>query len=497
MSRSETSHNPFSLIADFDGDISNLFNIEVDSQLPILPLRNMVLFPGVLVPVVVGRQQSLRLTKKAMKTGCYIGVVCQKDSSVDSPRREDLYDYGTVAKVVKIFELPDSTTTVILQGFCRFRLGEITKNRFYMVGEVTRLTDELPQESDKEFKALAEACRDLTLECLKLNENLRQEAVVTIRNINNDIFLVNFICTNLPFGIEEKDRLLQIDEVKVRAYQLLGILNREAQFGRLKEQIQNKTREELDQQQKEYFLQQQIKNIQSELGEAQNSDVVELREKAKQKEMPQNVQALFEKEVGKLEHINPQSPDYNVQLNYLSTLTALPWGTYTTDNLDIKHAERTLNRDHYGLEKVKERILEHLAVLKLRGDMKSPIICLYGPPGVGKTSLGRSIADALNRKYVRISLGGVHDEAEIRGHRRTYIGAMPGRIIKSLIKAESGNPVFILDEIDKVSSNNFNGDPQSALLEVLDPEQNDTFHDNYLDVDYDLSKILFIATANS
>lgn len=497
MSRSETSHNPFSLIADFDGDISNLFNIEVDSQLPILPLRNMVLFPGVLVPVVVGRQQSLRLTKKAMKTGCYIGVVCQKDSSVDSPRREDLYDYGTVAKVVKIFELPDSTTTVILQGFCRFRLGEITKNRFYMVGEVTRLTDELPQESDKEFKALAEACRDLTLECLKLNENLRQEAVVTIRNINNDIFLVNFICTNLPFGIEEKDRLLQIDEVKVRAYQLLGILNREAQFGRLKEQIQNKTREELDQQQKEYFLQQQIKNIQSELGEAQNTDVVELREKAKQKEMPQNVQALFEKEVGKLEHINPQSPDYNVQLNYLSTLTALPWGTYTTDNLDIKHAERTLNRDHYGLEKVKERILEHLAVLKLRGDMKSPIICLYGPPGVGKTSLGRSIADALNRKYVRISLGGVHDEAEIRGHRRTYIGAMPGRIIKSLIKAESGNPVFILDEIDKVSSNNFNGDPQSALLEVLDPEQNDTFHDNYLDVDYDLSKILFIATANS
>lgn len=264
---------------------------------------------------------------------------------------------------------------------------------------------------------------------------------------------------------------MQIDEVKVRAYQLLGILNREAQFGRLKEQIQNKTREELDQQQKEYFLQQQIKNIQSELGEAQNSDVVELREKAKQKEMPQNVQALFEKEVGKLEHINPQSPDYNVQLNYLSTLTALPWGTYTTDNLDIKHAERTLNRDHYGLEKVKERILEHLAVLKLRGDMKSPIICLYGPPGVGKTSLGRSIADALNRKYVRISLGGVHDEAEIRGHRRTYIGAMPGRIIKSLIKAESGNPVFILDEIDKVSSNNFNGDPQSALLEVLDPEQ--------------------------
>lgn len=497
MSRSETSHNPFSLIADFDGDISNLFQIDIDTRLPILPLRNMALFPGVLVPVVVGRQQSLRLTQKAMKTGCYIGVVCQRDASVDNPRRADLYDFGTVAKVVKIFELPDSTTTVILQGFCRFKLGDVTKNRFYMVGDVTKLDDVLPAPDDKEFKALAEACRDLTLECLKLNEGLRQEAVVTIRNINNDIFLINFICTNLPFDLNQKDGLLQIHDMKRRTYKLLEILNREVQFGRLKEQIQNKTREELDQQQKEYFLQQQIKNIQSELGEAQNADVQELREKAAQKHMPEAVQALFDKETGKLEHINPQSPDYNVQLNYLTTLTSLPWSTYTSDNLDIKHAERTLNRDHYGLEKVKERILEHLAVLKLRGDMRSPIICLYGPPGVGKTSLGRSVADALGRKYVRISLGGVHDEAEIRGHRRTYIGAMPGRIIKSLIKAESGNPVFILDEIDKVSSNNFNGDPQSALLEVLDPEQNDTFHDNYLDVDYDLSKILFIATANS
>lgn len=497
MSKNDMPQNPFSLIADFEGDISTLFDKEIDSTLPILPLRNMMLFPGIVSPISVGRESSLKLVSQVVKNDGYVGVVCQKEASVDAPTRDDLYDIGVVAKVVRVLQLPDNTTTVILQGYGRFALGEVTRSKPYMRAKAERIEEILPEKGDKEYQALADACKDATVNYLKMGDVPREDAMFAVRNINNPVFLVNFICTNLSFPLEEKGSLLSEADQKKRAYRLLSIVNRECQYVALKLSIQNQTREELDQQQKEYFLQQQIKNIQSELGESQNEDVKDLREKAAAKNMPEQVKAVFEKETAKLEHINPQNPDYNVQLNYLQTLVSLPWGAETKDNLNIRNAERTLNRDHYGMEKVKERILEHLAMLRLRKDMKAPILCLYGPPGVGKTSLGRSIAEALNRKYIRISLGGIHDEAEIRGHRRTYVGAMPGRIIKSLIKAEANNPVFILDEIDKVSQNNYNGDPQSALLEVLDPEQNNAFHDNFLDLDYDLSKVLFIATANN
>ena len=497
MSKEEVQQNPFSLIADFDGDISNLFEKEVADILPILPLRNMMLFPGVVAPVVVGRDSSLKLVGQAAKTGGFVGVVCQRDASVDTPTREDLYPIGVFAKVMRLIELPDATTTVILQSYARIEVGKTTRSKPYLRAHVSKLNEVLPEEHDKEYAALVDACKDATIRLLRMNESVREEAVFAVRNISHPVFLINFICTNLPFPLEEKAQLLAEEDQKKRAYRLLSILNRECQYATLKKNIQMRTREELDQQQKEYFLQQQIKNIQSELGEAQNEDVNQLREQAAALTMPPRILETFNKEVDKLGRINQQSPDYNVQLNYLQTLVSLPWGKETKDNLNIRNAERILNRNHYGMEKVKERILEHLAMLRLRKDMKAPILCLYGPPGVGKTSLGRSIAEAIGRKYVRISLGGIHDEAEIRGHRRTYVGAMPGRIVKSLIKAESNNPVFILDEIDKVSQNNYNGDPQSALLEVLDPEQNNAFHDNFLDIDYDLSKVLFIATANN
>ena len=427
-----------------------------------------------------------------------IAVTTQLDSTVETPTAKDLYPIGVVAKVMRVIELPDGVLTVILQSYSRFRLGEVTRMKPYMRAHVEKIPEILPEADDREYTALVDTCKDSTIRLIRMSDTVRDEAAFAIRNISNPIFLISFICTNLPFPIEEKSELLAINDEKERAFKLLSILNRESQYATLKRNIQNRTREDLDQQQKEYFLQQQIKNIQSELGDdSQNDDVREIMEKAKWLKMPDKVAATFNREVEKLTHINMQSPDYNVQLNYLQTLVSLPWGKDTKDNLNIKNAERILNRDHYGMEKVKERILEHLAVLRVRQDMKAPILCLYGPPGVGKTSLGKSIAAALGRKYVRISLGGVHDEAEIRGHRRTYVGAMPGRIIKSLIKAETDNPVFILDEIDKVSQNNYNGDPQSALLEVLDPEQNNTFHDNFLDLDYDLSKVLFIATANN
>ena len=458
MNKNETNQNPFSLIADFDGDITNIFNIEVGETLPILTLRNMVLFPGVVVPVVVGRQSSLKLTQRAAKSGQYIGVVCQREASTENPKADDLYPIGTVAKVVRILELPDQSITVILQGFCRFELKEIIKSRPYLVASVQKLDDVLPENEDKEFEAMADACKDLTIRYLQSNDSIREEATFAVRNIANRIFLVNFVCTNLPFPIEEKVELLHIADLKERTLKLISILNRECQFASLKASIQHRTREEIDQQQKEYFLQQQIRNLQDELGENENEDVREIRNKVNSKVIPEEVRQQIEKELGKLDHIPQQSPDYNVQLSYLQTVASLPWGEYTKDKLNIKSAERILNKEHYGLEKVKERILEHLAVLQRRGDMKAPILCLYGPPGVGKTSLGRSIAAALGRKYARISLGGIHDEAEIRGHRRTYIGAMPGRIIKSLIKVGSGNPVFILDEIDKVSGNNYNGE---------------------------------------
>lgn len=494
----DENQNPFSLVADFEGDESSVFETEVDDTLPILPLRNMVLFPGVVMPVAVGRKSSLKLITLAEKNKTNIGVVCQKVPETENPGYNDLYHTGTVAKIIRVLELPDQSITIILQGLSRFEFHEIVSTRPYITGRVTKLDEILPEKNDNEFDILVQTCRDQTIQYIKTNEQIPKESVFAIKNITNRMFLINFICANFTFSIPRKMELLKEPSLEIRAYNLLKLINKEIKYAELKADIQRKTREELDLQQREYFLQQQMKNIQDELGGApQEQEIRDLREQAATKKWGEEVAKTFEREVAKLERLNPQSPDYNVQLNYLQTLLSLPWNVYTVDNLNLKHAERVLDKDHYGLEKVKERILEHLAVLQLRGDLKSPIICLYGPPGVGKTSLGRSIATALNRSYVRVSLGGLHDEAEIRGHRRTYIGAMPGRIIKSMIKANSSNPVFILDEIDKITQNTVNGDPSSALLEVLDPEQNNAFHDNFIDVDYDLSKAMFIATANN
>ncbi|KAA6339766.1 Lon protease [termite gut metagenome] len=487
----------FSVIADFEGKKAELSNIKIDDNLPILPLRNMVLFPEVFVPVSVGRASSLKLVREAEKKDTFVAVVCQKSAQTDEPNFEDLHPIGTVGKIVRILDMPDNTTTVIIQGIRRMELKEITSVRPYMRGKLELLNDELPAIDDKEFTALAEACKDLTVRYIKTSDSLHQDSAFAIKNMDNHMVLVDFICTNLPLKKDEKIELLHINSLQKRAYRLLEILNREVQLAEIKMTIQMRAREDIDQQQREYFLQQQIKTIQDELGGGgQEQEVQEMREKAEKMKWNEEINTTFLKELNKLERTHSQSPDYSVQLNYLQTMLSLPWGTYTTDNLNLKNAEKTLNKDHYGLEKVKERILEHLAVLKLKGDMKSPIICLYGPPGVGKTSLGKSISSSLKRKYIRMSLGGVHDEAEIRGHRKTYIGAMPGRIIKGLIKAGSSNPVFILDEIDKINSDH-HSDPSSALLEVLDPEQNNAFHDNFLDVDYDLSKVMFIATANN
>ena len=497
---SDEEEPSFAMIADYEGSDENMFNvIDPDGEtLPVLPVRNMVLFPGVVMPVTIGRSSSLKLVKDAYKKELSIAVHCQKSPETENPTETDLYDVGTAARIVRIFEMPDMTTTVILHGVQRVQMVEVVKRRPYMTAKVTPLRDILPGKSNREFRAIVDNCKELAIKYTRLNIESQQDTIFALRNISNAVFLVNFICANLPFDIKEKSQLLIEPSMQERATQLLSILNREVQLSELKDNIQKRAKEELSQQQREYFLMQQMKNIQDELGgSVQDQDIAEMRDAAQLKKWNDEVAKLFEKEVVKLERTNPQSPDYNVQLNYLQTLLSLPWNEYTEDNLDMKNAQRTLDRDHYGLEKVKERIIEHLAVLKLRKDMKSPIICLYGPPGVGKTSLGKSIADALGRKYVRISLGGVHDEAEIRGHRKTYIGAMPGRIIKGLAKAGSSNPVFILDEIDKISQMTNNGDPSSALLEVLDPEQNNAFHDNFLDVDFDLSHVMFIATANN
>lgn len=468
---------------------------EVD--LPILPLRNMVMYPGVALPVSVGRAKSLQLIKEAYAQKQYIGVTCQKDMYVDEPEYKDLYEIGTIAEIVKILEMPDGSTTVILQGKRRFHLDNLTTFTPYLRGNISLLEEKMPKSNDKEFEALISAIKDMTFNILKTLGEPSRELMFALRNIENSHYLINFLCSNIPLNTQQKQDLLNIDSVKQRAFSLYTALSKEAQLIEIKASIQSRTREDLNQQQREHFLQQQIKTIQDELGgSVQEQDIQELKEKASKKKWDASVAVIFEKELRKLERLYPQSPDFSVQYNYLETLTDLPWNEFTKDNFNLKHAQKQLDKDHYGLEKVKDRILEHLAVLKLRGDLKSPIICLYGPPGVGKTSLGKSIAEALKRKYVRISLGGLHDEAEIRGHRRTYIGAMPGRIIQGLLKAGSSNPVFVLDEIDKIG-NDFKGDPASALLEVLDPEQNNAFHDNYLDIDYDLSNILFIATANN
>lgn len=492
-----TENNEISMLAEIQAEDDDIAAMEFDKEMPVMTLRNMVIFPSVIMPITIGRPSTLKLVNAAYKRRHPVAVVCQIQGDMDDPGYNNLYHTGVVGKVLRIFELPGGNTTVIMQSNGpKIHLDSITKVSPYLKGMVTPISEKENQENTDEFKALVETCKDLTAKYIETSERMSPDTIFAIKNLDNVGILVNFICANFPFPVEEKIQLLEADDLQSRLYLLVKILNREVQLANIKQTIQMRTREDIDRQQREYFLQQQIKNIQDELGNGQEDEIDDLRKKAMYKNWSADMRKLFEKEVTKLERTNSQSPDFNVQLTYLQTLLALPWEQYTTDNLNIKNAEKTLNKDHYGLEKVKERILEHLAVLKLKGDMKSPIICLYGPPGVGKTSLGRSIATALKRKYVRMSLGGVHDEAEIRGHRKTYIGAMPGRIIKSLIKAGYSNPVIILDEIDKLG-NDHRGDPGSAMLEVLDPEQNNTFHDNYLDVDYDLSKVMFIATANS
>jgi ATP-dependent Lon protease len=476
-----------------NGDIS----LDSGDILPILPLRNMVLYPGVLLPVSVARPKSLKLVHEAKERNQYIGVCTQKDKNIDDPNPDQLFSMGTVAKVVRILEMNDNSTTVILEGKSRFFLGEILSLKPYMKARINLSPEKIPNAEDGVFPALVSTIKDMAAKIIANAGMMPPETVFAIRNIDNPVFLINYVCVNFGLNVQEKQRLLEIDDILDRGYQLLDLLNKEWQLLEIKISIENKAKEGIDLQQKQYFLQQQMKTIQEELGGASpEQDIADFRERAKQKKWNENVAVLFEKELKKLERMTPHSPDYTTQLNYVETLLELPWNELTKDNFNLKNAQKVLDHDHFGMEIVKERILEHLAVLKLKGDMKSPIICLYGPPGTGKTSLGKSIARALNRKYVRISLGGLHDEAEIRGHRRTYIGALPGRIMQNIQKAQSANPVFVLDEIDKVAAD-YKGDPSSALLEVLDPEQNTSFHDNYLDVDFDLSKVMFIATANN
>ena len=464
-------------------------------DIPILPLRNMVLFPSMTMPVSVGREKSMRLIKEAEGNHGPIAVFCQKDSHVEDPIEKDLYRHGTIANIIKVLELPDGSTNVILQGRSACLLDNVLTVTPYLRGSVHLVEDKMPLVGDKEFEILMQSIAEVTLRMLRNMGTNGRELAFAMKNIDNPMYLMNFLATNISFDSDQKQHMLEERDIKKRAYLLFALLSREEQLVEIKANIQSRTREELSQQQRDHFLQQQIRTIQEELG-TDIDDIEQLQQRASEVKWSETIQKQFDKELRKLERLNPQTPDYSVQYAYLDNMLNLPWDTYTEDNFDLKQVEQKLNEDHYGLEKVKDRILEHLSVLKLRGDLKAPILCLYGPPGVGKTSLGKSIADALHREYARISLGGLHDEAEIRGHRRTYIGAMPGRIIAALAKCGSNNPVIVLDEIDKVGQD-FKGDPSSALLEVLDPEQNSRFHDNYLDVDYDLSKVLFIATANS
>lgn len=480
-----------------DEDESALDELQVPDTLPILPLRNTVLFPGVVIPISVGREKSLKLVRDVYSNKGMLGAASQMDLSVEEPHFEDINKIGTVAQIIKILEMPDGTTTVILQGKKRFELEEIISEEPFHVGRIRTIKDQRPEVEDNEYKALVSSVKDIAIKVIKLSPQIPNEASFAIKNIEGSSFLINFISSNSEIKHSQKQRLLEFDNIRDRAMKLLEYLVREVQVLELKDDIQSKVKTDMDQQQREYLLHQQMKTIQDELGGSPNDqDIMELEEKAEDKNWSEEVANTFEKELKKLQRLNPAAAEYSVQLNYLQELLDLPWNEYTEDNFDLKHAQKVLDNDHFGLEKVKDRIIEHLAVLKLKGDLKSPILCLYGPPGVGKTSLGKSIAESLNRKYVRMSLGGLHDESEIRGHRKTYIGAMPGRIIQGMKKAGSSNPVFILDEIDKVGSD-FRGDPSSALLEVLDPEQNNAFHDNFLEVDYDLSKVMFVATANN
>ncbi|WP_304335631.1 endopeptidase La [Capnocytophaga leadbetteri] len=465
--------------------------------LPILPLRNTVLFPGVVVPISAGRDASIRLINEANETTKTIGVVAQTDENTEIPEGKDVYRLGTVARILRVLKMPDGNVTIIIQGKKRFQIEGIVEEKPYIKAAITEVSDIKPDTNDKEFEAIIDAIRDLAIKIIQENPNIPSEAAFAIRNIESTSFLINFIASNMNATVLEKQAVLEIDELKERATAILKYLNIDLQRLTLRNEVQSKTRFDIDKQQREYFLHQQMRTIQEELGGVSyEQEIEELKKKAKDKKWDDKIKELFEKELSKLQRTNPNSPDYGIQRNYLEVLLELPWNEYSKDNFDLKRAQKILDKEHYGLDEVKRRIIEYLAVLKLRNDMKSPILCFYGPPGVGKTSLGRSIAKALNREYARMSLGGLHDEAEIRGHRKTYIGAMPGRILQQLKKAKTSNPVFVLDEIDKLGNSSYQGDPSAAMLEVLDPEQNKEFYDNFLEMGYDLSKVMFIATAN-
>lgn len=483
------------LISPEDEELMN--KEEVPEELAILPLRNMVLFPGVVLPITAGREKSVALIKKIYSGNKILGVVAQKDADIEDPKQEDLYAEGTIAQIIKMLKLPDGNITVILQGKKRFEIQDIVSEEPFMVAKVKDLSENKPKTEDSEFKAIIDGIKDVAQQLIKENPNIPSEATFAIKNIESDSFLINFVSSNMDLSVSEKQHLLRFSELKERALHTLTKMNLELQKLRLKNDIQTKVRVDLDQQQKEYFLQQQIKTIQEELGGVSHEqEIQEMQAKAKSKKWDAKVAEHFEKELMKMQRMNPQVAEFAIQRNYLELLLDLPWNHFSKDIFNLKNAQKTLDKAHYGLEDVKKRVIEHMAVLKLRNDMKAPILCLYGPPGVGKTSIGKSIAKALGREYVRISLGGLRDEAEIRGHRKTYIGAMPGRIIQSIKKAKTSNPVFLLDEIDKLSNSNY-GDPSSAMLEVLDPEQNADFYDNFLELGYDLSKVMFIATSNS
>lgn len=486
-----------SIIPVMAGDVSSKFEeTELPDSLPLLALRNAVIFPGAIYPITIGREKSIKLITDAQKSNSFIGAVPQNDVAVEDPGAEDLFPFGTVARIIKTFEMPDGTISAVLQGLKRFELGEILSENPYLRANVQYLEDISADMSQNDVKIIADSLKEKSVAILRSSSLAPKEAVTALKNIEDFDFLVNFIATTIEVeNFHDKVTLLKYEDMKTRAMQLLNVLDTQVELLKIKQEINSKVKNEIDQQQREYYLNNQLRTIQEELGMDGDEEIEKLRSEAAKKNCSAEVKEIFEKEIAKLEKYNPSSPDYSIQYNYVKFMLDLPWNDMSKDNLDLKHAQKVLDEDHYGLEKVKERIIEYLAVLKLRGDMKSPILCLYGPPGVGKTSLGKSIAKAIGRKYVRIALGGMHDEAEIRGHRKTYIGALPGRVINGIAKAKTSNPVMVLDEIDKLSSD-FKGDPSSALLEVLDPEQNVTFHDNYLDVDYDLSHVLFITTAN-
>ncbi len=469
--------------------------VNVPESLPILSLRSSVLFPGAITPITVGREKSIKLVRDVNAVGGLLGAVLQRDSEVEVPKPDNMYKVGTAARIIKILEMPNGNLTVILSGLEKIEVGEYLQSEPYLKATVRTIRDSQPDEGNVEFMALVDSVREVALSIINISPSMPKEAVFALKNIDSQRGLINFVCSNMDFTDEDRQALLEAPGLLARARKLLEILVREQQLAELKNEIQEKVKREIDKQQRDYYLQQQMRTIQDELGDNSDAEVDQMREKAKGKNWPDEVGELFEKELQKVERLNPAVAEYSVQMTYLQLMLELPWNDVTTDNLDLECARKQLDDDHFGLEEVKDRILEHLAVIKLKGDLKSPILCLYGPPGVGKTSLGRSVATALGRKFGRISLGGLHDESEIRGHRRTYIGAMPGRIIQTIKRCGSSNPVIILDEVDKITVSN-HGDPSSALLEVLDPEQNTTFHDNYLDTEYDLSKVLFIATAN-